>query len=202
MSNHVKEWLNAYLDGELKGRQLHQVEEHLAECEECQAEFESLQGLSSLLQDVHAPTLVSHERFVSQVNLRLPQRREKQTSGNSMGFGWWLIPVTLMAAWIFISTTSLISNVITVADSFGLFDTTTASFISAGPDQADWTARLGQVGALQGNSLQWAERSESYTRSVLPQFILQVSVALLYLTWIAIWWARRTRQGHGQLLEG
>jgi len=202
MSNHVKEWLNAYLDGELKGRQLHQVEEHLAECEECQAEFESLQGLSSLLQEVHAPTLVSHERFVSQVNLRLPERRAKETRDNTMGFGWWLIPVGLLAAWIFISTTALISDMVTAVNRLGLLDTTTASFISAGPDQAEMTARLGQVGALQGNSLQWAERSESFTRSVLPQIILQVSVALLYLTWIAIWWARRTRQEHGQLLEG
>jgi len=202
MSNHVKEWLNAYLDGELKGRQLHQVEEHLAECEECQAEFESLQGLSFLLQEVPAPMLVSHERFISQVNLRLPERRARETSDNNMGFGWWLIPVGLLAAWIFISTTSLISDVVTAANRLGLFDTTTASFISAAPGQADWTSRLGQVGALQGNNLQWAERSESFTRSVLPQFILHASIALLYLAWIAIWWARRTRQGHGQLLEG
>jgi anti-sigma factor RsiW len=202
MSNHVKEWLNAYLDGELKGRQLHQVEEHLAECEACQAEFESLQGLSSLLQEVHAPTLVSHERFVSQVNLRLSQRRVKETSNNSMGIGWWLIPVTLMAAWVFISATVLVSDMVAVVNRLGLLDTTTASFISDGSTQADLTARLGQVGALQGNNLQWAERSESFTRSVLPQFILQGSVALLYLVWLAIWWARRTRQGHGQLLEG
>ena len=27
MSNHVTEWLNAYLDGELKGKRLHQVED-------------------------------------------------------------------------------------------------------------------------------------------------------------------------------
>ena len=48
MSNHVSEWLNAYLDGELKNGRLHQVEEHLATCEACQAELESLQGLSAL----------------------------------------------------------------------------------------------------------------------------------------------------------
>ena len=36
MSNHVSEWLNAYFDGELTGKLLHQVEDHLAECEACQ----------------------------------------------------------------------------------------------------------------------------------------------------------------------
>ena len=48
MSNHVTEWLNSHLDCESKGRRLHQVEEHLAECETCQAELDSLQGLSNL----------------------------------------------------------------------------------------------------------------------------------------------------------
>jgi hypothetical protein len=61
---------------------------------------------------------------------------------------------------------------------------------------------LGQVGVLQGSNLQWAESTESFTRNVLPQFIWQVSIALMYLTWIAIWWARQTLQEQGQLLEG
>jgi anti-sigma factor RsiW len=50
MSNHVTEWLNAYLDGELHGSRLYHVEEHLAACEFCQAELESLDHLSALLQ--------------------------------------------------------------------------------------------------------------------------------------------------------
>ena len=50
MSNHVTEWLNAYLDGELHGSRLQHVEAHLAECDACQAELESLERLSSLLQ--------------------------------------------------------------------------------------------------------------------------------------------------------
>ena len=55
MSKHVSEWLNAYYDGELHGHKLRLVEEHLAECEACQAELESLHGLSDLLHEVQAP---------------------------------------------------------------------------------------------------------------------------------------------------
>jgi len=201
MSNHVTEQLNAYMDGELKGKQLHQVEGHLAECEACQTELEALQGLSSLLQEVPAPEFTSNERFVTQVNLLLPERRNATTRNRILEFGWWMIPVGLLAAWIFISTSSLINNAVTVADNVGLIDSTTA-FISDSSDNAAWTARLGQVGVLKGESLQIAETTESFTRSVLPQFIWQVSIALMYLTWIAIWWARQTRQVHGQLLEG
>ena len=201
MSNHVTEQLNAYMDGELKGKQFHQVEEHLAECEVCQAELESLQGLSALLQEVPTAEFTPNERFVTQVNLLLPERRTATTRNRILEVGWWMIPVGLLAAWIFLSTSSLLSNVISVADNFGLLDSTTA-FIADSPESATWTSRLGQVGVLKGESLQWAETTENFTRNVLPQFIWQVSIALMYLTWIAIWWTRQTLQGQGQPLEG
>ena len=201
MSNHVTDQLNAYMDGELKGKQLHQVEEHLAECEACQAELESLQGLSALLQEIPVPDFTSNERFVTQVNLLLPERRSAAARNRIFEVGWWMIPVGLLAAWIFISTSSLLSNAVSFADNVGLIDST-AAFISDSSGNAAWTARLGQAGVLKGESLQVAETTESYARNVLPQFIWQVSIAFMYLTWIAIWWARQTRQVHGQLLEG
>ena len=201
MSNHIAEQLNAYMDGELKGKQLHQVEEHLAECEACQAELESLQGLSSLLQEVPAPEFTSNERFVTQVNLLLPERRNVATTRNRiLEFGWWMIPVGLLTAWIFLSTSSLISNAVSVADNFGIIDSTTV-FISDPSENAAWTARLGQVGVLKGEGLQWAETTESYARNVLPRLFWQVSIACMYLAWIAIWWTRQTLQGQGQPLK-
>jgi len=202
MSDHVTDWLNAYFDGELKGRRLHQVEEHLAECEACQSELESLQGLSALLHEVPAPEFTSHERFVTEVNLRLPQRQVNAIRNNIFETGWWMIPIGIVAAWVFVSAAILLSNVVGVADTFGLLDNTTASWVSAPLDTADVTATMGQFGMLRGNNLQWAEVTEGYTRNVFPQIVLQVSIALLYITWFAIWWARQSRQGQGQLLEG
>jgi predicted anti-sigma-YlaC factor YlaD len=202
MSNHVTEWLNAYVDGELSGRRLHQVEEHLPECEACQTELESLQGLSVLLQEVPTAEFISNEKFVAQVNLRLPQRRVATTRHRLLEVGWWMAPVGLLMIWIFISTTILISDMVSTANTFGLLDSATTLLVSDSSDNTYWTTTLGQVGLLEGDSLQWAESTESFTRNVLPQFIWQVSIALLYLTWIAIWWARHTRQGQVPLLEG
>lgn len=202
MSNHVTEWLNAYFDGELKGRQLHQVEEHLAECEACQAELEALGNISGLLHEVPAPAFPSPERFATQVNLLLPQKRTPTPQRRLFEVGWWMIPVGILAVWVFISTAALLGDAVSAAKSFGLLDNTTASFISAPSETADVTSTLGQFGVLKGNSLQWAETTENFTRNALPQIVLQVSVALVYLSWFAIWWARHTRQGHGQLLEG
>jgi len=202
MSNHVIEWLNAYVDGELKGMRLHQMEEHLAQCEACQAELDSLQGLSSLLQDVPTPEFTPNDRFVSQVNLRLPQRQVRSMRRKAMEVGWWMIPVGLLTAWIFFSTTILVSDLVSAANNFGLLDNASALLGSDSTNNAVWTSTLGQFGVLQGDSLQWAERTESYTRNVLPQFVWQVSIALLYLAWIAIWWARQTRREQVPLLEG
>jgi hypothetical protein len=125
----------------------------------------------------------------------------KTTGNNILEVSWWMIPVGLLAAWIFISTAGLISNMISAADAFGLLGSASA-LNSDIHETAILTSRLGQVGVLQGSNLQWAESTESFTRNVLPQFIWQVSIALMYLTWIAIWWARQTLQEQGQLLEG
>ena len=202
MSNHVTEWLNAYLDGELKGNRLQHVEEHLAECETCQTELDSLQSLSGLLQEVPAPEFTANERFVSQVNLRLPQKLASTPRSQLFEVGWWMIPVGLLAVWVFISTAALLGDAMSVAKNFGILDSTTASFISAQSDTADVTSTLGQFGMLQGNSLQWAETTENFTRGLFPQIVLQISVALLYFTWFVVWWSRQTHKGREALLEG
>ena len=200
MSNHVSEWLNAYLDGELKNGRIHQVQEHLAECEACQADLESLQGLSALLQEVPAAEFTSNERFAAQVNLRLPQRRVVTTRRRFLEVGWWMAPVGLLMIWIFISTTIFVSDMVSAADNFGLLDDA-APLLVSDSSAGMWISTLEQFGLLEGEGLQWAERIESYTRNVLPQFIWQVSVAMLHLTWIAIWWARQSRAGQVPLLE-
>ena len=205
MSNHVTEWLNAYFDGELTGRRLHQVEEHLAECADCQAELDALQSLSQLLHEVPTPEFAAPERFASQVNLLLPKRPGAATESKIFEIGWWMIPVGLLAAWAFVSTAVLVSNLISAADSFGLLDSATTLFVSGSSNAVYWTSTLGQFSSLEGNSLQWFELTESYSRNLLPQFVWQAAIALLYLTWIAVWWARRTRHQHhqhGQPLEG
>lgn len=202
MSNHVTERLNAYFDGELQGTRLRQVEEHLAECETCQAELESLQGLSAMLQEVPAAEFPSAERFATQVNLLLPQKRTAAPRLRLLEIGWWMIPVGLLMAWIFFSTAVLVSDMVTAAHNFGLLDSASALLVSDASKSAVWSARLGQVGLLEGDSLGWAEATESFTRNVLPQVLWQVSIAMLYLTWIAVWWARRMHQGQVPLLEG
>ncbi|MEW6404885.1 MAG: zf-HC2 domain-containing protein [Chloroflexota bacterium] len=202
MSEHVQEMLSAYLDGELRGSHLHRVEEHLAECQSCREELKSLQALSGLLKDVPAPEFMPQERFVAEVNLRLPRKTPSGTKRKAQDAGWWMIPVGLLAAWALISAVGLFGDVLSTAREFGLLNSAPQWLVPDSSTGAVWSGRLGDVGLLRGDSLEWVERTEAFTRSTLPSLIWQVSIGFLYLGWFAIWWARHTRQERGQLLEG
>ena len=205
MSNHIAEWLNAYLDGELHGARLQHVEAHLEECPDCQAELESLERVSGLLHEVHLPEFTSPERFAAQVNLRLPQKPVTIPKKNILEIGWWMIPVGLLGIWIFIGTLFLVNDIVAAANNLGLFPGIADWLVFDSSNRAYWSATLGQLGILSGNSLDWAAFTEAFTRTSLLQATLEVSIALLYISWIAIWWARQRRhqfQQYGQFLEG
>jgi predicted anti-sigma-YlaC factor YlaD len=198
----MTEWLNAYLDGELKGGRLHQVVTHLAGCPECRAELQSLQNLSVWLHEVPAPEFTSPDRFAAQISLRLPHKQPAVLRDKVREAGWWMIPVSLMILWIFLNTSVWVSEVVSTANGFGLLSGVPAWVVTNPSAGAIWTGTLGEFGLLSGNSLQWAEFTEAFTRSRLPQIIWQAAIALLYLSWIAIWWARHRPREYGQLLEG
>lgn len=202
MSRHVSEWLSAYYDGELRGSRLREVETHLAECSLCQADLKSLESLSQLLREAPVPELSSPERFASQVNLRLPHQRAVESGKRILEIGWWMVPVGLLAAWIFIGTLSLVSSILSAANGLGVLGGI-SDWLAFGPASDIYlSATLARSGLLSGSGLDWVESIETLTRTSLPLISLQVSIALLYLGWIAVWWVRHTPQGHGQLLDG
>jgi anti-sigma factor RsiW len=194
MSDHILELLGAYLDGELHGGQLHRVEAHLEECQNCQEEVQSLQTLSAALHSAPVPNFLAPERLAGNVALRLPRTPAKPMSHRVLEIGWWVAPVGLILTWIFLSTTLVVSDVVSTANELGLWSSAAAWLVSGSAAEAYWSGTLGQFGLLAGESLQWAEATEAFTRTTLPQITWQISIALLYLSWMAIWWARHTRQ--------
>ena len=200
MSDHIPELLGAYIDGELRGGQLRKVETHLSECQTCLEEYYALQALSETLHAAPLPDFPAADRFTAEVALRLPRVPVKPLRTKALEVGWWLVPVGLIVAWIFVSTTILISNLVTAAGDFGLLDSASA-WLVAGSSGANYSALAGQFGLLEGSSLEWFEVSESFSRTFITSIFWQVAIAMLYLSWFAIWWARHTRQGLGRPLE-
>jgi hypothetical protein len=201
MSNHVTEWLNVYFDGELTGKRLFQVEEHLAECEACQVELESLEKLSGLLHKAPVPEFTSSERFAAQISLRIPHKQVKVSRNQIIDVGWWMVPVGLLTSWIFISTAFVLNDVLSAASNFGVLSGISEWLGSGISNSVYLSTSIGQTGLLSGTGLNWAEAAETFTRASFSQIILQASIALLYLSWLAIWWAHHQHQGRSQFLE-
>lgn len=200
MSDHVFELLGAYQDGELEGRQLRNVEAHLEDCRLCVEEYSALQSLSAALHATPAPEFPTPERIAGDVVLRLPRVPVVPVSSRAVEISWWLVPIGLILAWVFVSTTVLVSNLVTTAGDFGLLDNASA-WLNAGSSEAVFSAVLGQFGFLTGTNLEWVEVTETFTRTIATQFFWQFSIALLYLSWMAIWWARHSRQRFGEVFR-
>jgi hypothetical protein len=116
-----------------------------------------------------------------------------------------MLPVGLFGSWIFISTLFVVNELLAAANGLGLPNYVLSLPVFSPSNQPYWSVTLGQVGILSGKSLDWAATMEVFTRTSLPQFSLHVAIALLYLSWLAIWWALRqrgARQPHSQLLKG
>jgi hypothetical protein len=198
MTKHVEQWLEAYYDGELKGRPAQQVEAHLETCEICRVELESLSSLSTLLQEFpEARDLTPVDTFAAQIGLRLPRKPKESQRQKVFRVGWQWVPVGLLATWIFVQTTFIVSGVLNwilrVIPETGHFpgflqsDSQAESILGAasnltGAEFAD----LGQFGldVLRGGGpLGWA---------VTLNLGITLIIGVLYLSWLASWWVQKS----------
>lgn len=199
MPEHITAWLGAYHDGELRGARLRQVENHLAECAACQAALEEMQGLSSLLRETApAGDFLPTERFVANLTLSLPRQPEPPQTPKLMEIGWWLIPVGVLGAWVFLQITFSLSSLALAVANSGLVDGNLA-WLRGNPPQMEWFALAtnlfgNQLGAPgQALLLELNEASVFVTR-LMVNLLPQAFLAVIYLGWLAAWWWRHQSQ--------
>lgn len=202
MSEHVNEWLSPYFDGELYGARLRQVENHLAECDECQAELARMQELSALLRGT-TPTgeFISTERFVSNLTLNLPRQSEQPQTRKALEIGWWLIPVGVLATWAFLQVTFSLSSLVQTASEAGLFGNTFTWF-QGNPPQTEWFATLtnllgGQPGFIVQTILSPLNDAGLFIQNLMGQVLWQAVLGVVYLGWLASWWFRQQSANPG-----
>lgn len=196
MNGHVNDWLGAYYDGELHGRRLQQVKTHLAHCAACRAELEQLRALGALLQaSPAAEGLTPPERFVAQVELRLPRRHERPAWQRTLGIGWRLAPLGLLGAWAFVQAALAVAGVVLIVLRMGLGSGVAARLLPAA-QQGLW---LAEVFGLSGVDLNAMFRIVQHLLSnggplgwaTMLNLGALVVIGLLYWSWLASWWARR-----------
>jgi anti-sigma factor RsiW len=199
MSEHINEWLSAYLDHELQGQRRHQVEAHLAGCPTCQAELQSLRQLSRLLKADPLPDVFpSPNRFAAQVTLRLPRRPLQPAKPRTPELGWWLAPATFLGVWVFFQAVYQLSAWVWAVSRLGLLGET-ADWMAPASSPTWLTSMLDQLGVFTAHtSRQLSALAEGVGWNIISQLTWLIPLALLYLSWLAIWWMRQKRQVNGQ----
>ena len=195
MTEHVLEWLNAYLDGELGGRRLRQVEAHLDGCAGCRAELASLSALSTLLRKTPPPVqFTPPERFATRLALRLPRNPQPAPRNRAVGLAGWLVPAGLLLAWIFVQSVFLVSTLVTAADGAGLLPAETALLEGTPQHSLLFGAPLELFGSQLGEgsraTLNLLDEVSLVGSSLVTGLLWQAGIGLLYIGWLVLWFVR------------
>jgi anti-sigma factor RsiW len=194
MNGHVTPWLSAYHDGELRGRRLRQVEDHLAECAACRAELNELQCLSTLLHESPAAAgLLPPERFVAQVGLRLPRRPTKPAWQRALEAGWRLTPAGLIGTWAFVQAVFIVAGAVLIA--LQLYGIDVLGLQQPVHHETWLAAGLNYLGAGLGPTTLTVLNALDVLASGLTIYLTAtLAIVLLYWSWLASLWARRRHQ--------
>jgi len=197
MNKHLNIWLDAYLDGELPASQQALVEDHLAACPQCRALLARRNSLSSLLQTTPSATpRKPAKQFVAEVSVRASHysHRPQVTVVAPTRFRLFqFAPLILLLAWAFIQSVSMLTFLIGLIPGAGQI-----------LEQSAMDLSVSAAFSWLGNS-NLAEASLESLGLVLPldflswnwitSLFLLVGGALIYLSWLASWWAL-ARQNH------
>jgi anti-sigma factor RsiW len=193
MHENMHALLNAYLDGELHGKNLQGLKSHLTTCEDCRKELKELRRLSELLKAAPAPDFMPAERFAANLALSLPRRNLRQAPSKPVSLAGWLVPTGILGAWFFVQTLFTLSGALDVLQSSGLLGMA-ASNLGVGQETlwfATATSLFGGQAAGAQNVLAWLNSLNVISVNLLEWFLWQALIALVYWGWLAVWWLLR-----------
>ncbi|HVM71823.1 MAG TPA: zf-HC2 domain-containing protein [Anaerolineales bacterium] len=193
MHDDMRVLLNAYLDGELKGTRLQDLKHHLAECEPCRNELNELRQVSALLQAAPTPEFMPAGRFASNLMLTLPRRSMHDLPSKPASLAWWFVPAGLLGSWYFIQTVFTLTNAVSAAQMAGLLGQA-ARWLSGGQQTVWFAAMTSLLGSRAGTAqptLSLLNTLSVTGANLLNGFLWQALIALLYWSWLSVWWFKR-----------
>jgi anti-sigma factor RsiW len=194
MHENMRALLNAYLDSELTGRRLLEMEAHLGSCTACRDELNELRRVSELLQADPAPEFTPTDRFVSQLTLSLPRRPLHEQPVRLASPAWWLVPTAILGAWFFVRTVFTLTDMVGALNVTGLLGHASA-WLGSG-QQTVWfstlTGLVGRQAAFAMPSLSLLNDVGVAGASVMGGFLWQALIVLLYWGWLFYWWLRNS----------
>ena len=196
MQNDMRTLLNGYLDGELHGARLQEMQRHLTTCESCRIELMELRLVSDLLQADPSPEFIPAERFVTNLTLRLPRRTLRALPQKPIFLAWWLVPAGLLGAWFFVQTVFALTDAVTAANLTGILGQA-ANWLGGGHQMAWFTAVTGLFGSQSGgvqSTLSLLNEVNVFGANLLKGFLWQALIVLVYWIWLLVLWFYRRPQ--------
>lgn len=181
--------LNAYLDGELHGSHLEQLEVHFKDCASCRDELERLRRVSRLLQAAPAPQVTPPARFASQLTLQLPRRDLKNEKHRGPTLIWWLAPVILLGAWYLTQAAIVMDGAVNLFAQSGMLQQAVPG-LAVSPDHSLWFNSTMEVFGNQlsepgRTTLALIDLGDLFRADMAIQLFWQIAVAVLYWAWLA-----------------
>jgi anti-sigma factor RsiW len=181
--------LNAYMDNELTGARMTQLENHLEECPFCQAELDELRQVSRLLHAAPLPGFLPTWRVIANLSFKLPHRPVRGHPVGRTSIAWWMVPVGLLGLFFFVHTVFMITTMVSLADITGLLGNTAAWLSDSG--QTVWFSTLvnltgGQLGDAQ-TSVAALNDLGLLGHGILSNLVWRAAIFMLYAAWIASW---------------
>ena len=201
MSEHVSNILNAYYDGELNPNQMRKVERHLAQCSSCQEAYDDIVSTSAWLHQLPEPEMVPADKMAADIALLLPREQEKPRSQSNSSIIWWIVPIVLFSIWVLAGSTHIVSNVLITANEFGFIAIDPALFTTQSINDLIFSSFIENLSTIVPKDLSWMIETQGFLRESIIRSVINLSIAMLYLSWIAIWRANQNRQGNGQSLQ-
>jgi hypothetical protein len=201
MHDEMRLLLNAYLDGELHGARLQQLQDHLGGCAECRQELAELRRLSTLLHEDPAPQLVPVDRFVANLTLSLPRRPAVERSRRPASWVWGLVPAGLLFAWIIVQAAFVLGAALSIAGRADLLGNASTMVSGVGEHSLWFDALSGLFGSQPGApmaALSFFDQLGLVGSGLLAWVFWQAVIFMLYWAWLAVWWwNRRSRDPQG-----
>ena len=185
MDKHVTDFMiGAYLDGEMVGEQLEEFETHLVSCEACRQMADEMDALNNLLDAYPAFDMpVSAKSFTRDVLNRIDTESEKNTFRVILEAGWWMIPLVLIGAWVFLQTFSLVGSGFAVLVNNGVFGDT-SSWLSLETESTLWIQLAsnfkGYMGETTWSWIQAYDDIGDWVQQVFWILFFSVSISMMY----------------------
>lgn len=188
MNPHDELLMDAYLDGELPPAQARQMEAHLAQCPECQTILQRHRALSALLQEAPAAQPRKNaNRFTAEVKLLLPRQAALPAPRSVAELVWRLAPVGLLTVIAFFEVALWITAIFRWIPG-------TDQLLAKLPGTASGAGWGAGLSAPLDTLIGLVTPFSYWNLSSIAAFAFVLLAALMYLGWLASWWAAVNRK--------